>query len=93
MQNYVTTCFYKLQTVPKGSIKGQRNAFSFNGFKQYDFDVLEYQAYNMGDKALCLETITVNINAIIFYKRNGYKEIPNFGKYKNRVNAICFKKD
>ena len=43
MQNYVTTCFYKLQTVPRGSIKGQKNAFSFNGFKQYDydFDVLE----------------------------------------------------
>ena len=43
MQNYVTTCFYKLQTVPKGSAKIQSDAFSFNGFKQHDYDFEELE--------------------------------------------------
>ena len=43
MQNYVIICFYKLQTVPKGSAKGQRDPFSFNGFQQHDYDFEELE--------------------------------------------------
>lgn len=53
---------------------------------------LEYQALIMGYKTLCLETRIVNKPAISFYEQNGYKEIPNYGKYKNRLDSVCFEK-
>ena len=43
MQNYVTICFYKLQAVPKSSSKVQRDPYSFNGFKQHDYDFEELE--------------------------------------------------
>ena len=54
---------------------------------------LEYQAHNMGYKTLCLETRIDNAKAVSFYERNGYKKIPNYGKYENRAEAICFEKE
>lgn len=54
---------------------------------------LELQAHNMGYKSLRLETRTVNVKAVSFYKRNGCSQIPNYGKYTERMNSICFEKD
>lgn len=54
---------------------------------------LECQAVDMGYKFLRLETRIVNTKAVLFYRHNGYKEIPNYGKYENNINAICFEKD
>jgi N-acetylglutamate synthase-like GNAT family acetyltransferase len=53
---------------------------------------LEYQAYNMGYKIICLETRVVNSRAVLFYEKNGYKKISNYGKYENREDCICFEK-
>jgi len=54
---------------------------------------LEHQAYGMGYKTLRLETRIVNAKAISFYERNGYRKIPNYGKYAGRANSICFEKN
>jgi Acetyltransferases len=54
---------------------------------------LEHQAHDMGYKTLCLETRIVNANAISFYERNGYRKIPNYGKYIGRSNSVCFEKN
>jgi hypothetical protein len=31
--------------------------------------------------------------AIALYKKNNYKIIPNFGKYENIENSVCFEKE
>lgn len=54
---------------------------------------LEQQAYDIGYKMLCLETRLVNTKAVSFYEHNGYRKIPNYGKYEGRANSICFEKD
>ncbi|TQI66287.1 GNAT family N-acetyltransferase [Clostridium sp. KNHs216] len=54
---------------------------------------LEHQAYDMGYKTLRLETRIVNAKAVSFYERNGYRKIPNYGKYAGRANSICFEKN
>lgn len=53
---------------------------------------LERQAHDIGYETLRLETRIVNTNAVSFYERNGYKKIPNYGKYAERANSICFEK-
>lgn len=54
---------------------------------------LERRAYDMGYKTFRLETRIVNTKAVSFYKRNGFKKIPNYRKYADRANSICFEKD
>ena len=54
---------------------------------------LEHRAYNIGYKTLRLETRIVNAKAVSFYQRNGYRKIPNYGKYAERANSICFEKN
>jgi putative acetyltransferase len=39
-----------------------------------------------------LETGKNQPEAIAFYTKHGYKQIPNFGKYINSNNSVCFKK-
>jgi ribosomal protein S18 acetylase RimI-like enzyme len=47
----------------------------------------------MGYKILRLATRIVNTKAVSFYERNGYRKIPNYGKYARRANSICFEKN
>ena len=54
---------------------------------------LEHQAHHIGYKTLRLETRMVNAKAVSFYERSGYRKIPNYGKYVERTNSICFEKD
>jgi ribosomal protein S18 acetylase RimI-like enzyme len=54
---------------------------------------LEHRAHDIGYKTLRLETRIVNAKAVSFYERNGYRKIPNYGKYAERTNSICFEKD
>ena len=54
---------------------------------------LEYRAYDIGYKTLRLETRIVNIKAVSFYERNGYRKIGNYGKYAGQANSICFEKN
>lgn len=53
---------------------------------------LELEAKKMDYKSLCLETRLINSKAVSFYERNGYKGIPNYGKYVNNDEAVCFEK-
>jgi len=53
---------------------------------------LENEARNLGYQFIRLETRVVNHRAVEFYKANGYYKITNFGKYKDRADAICFEK-
>jgi len=53
---------------------------------------LERRAITLGYESLRLETRKVNIGAVDFYLKRGYKIIENYGKYVGRENAICFEK-
>lgn len=44
-------------------------------------------------KKLFLETGKRQPDAIHLYKKWGYKVIPNFGKYENVENSVCFEKE
>jgi putative acetyltransferase len=54
---------------------------------------LEDWALRLNYKKCVLETGLNQPGAIAFYKKNNYAVIPNFGKYKNSANSICFEKD
>ena len=64
-----------------------------NGIGTEILSFLEQQAYNIGYTSLCLETRTINKRAVSFYQNNGYYVIPNYGKYINHAEAICFGKN
>jgi ribosomal protein S18 acetylase RimI-like enzyme len=53
---------------------------------------LEIKALEMGYSVLRLETRSVNHRAVEFYENRGYYQIPNYGKYVNRPEAVCFEK-
>ena len=53
---------------------------------------LEQQAAAFDYSEIWLETRRVNVRAVTFYQRRGYSEIPNFGKYVGRAEAICLGK-
>ena len=53
---------------------------------------LEREARGFGYRELWLETRRVNARAVAFYLGHGYAEIPNYGKYVGRPEAICFGK-
>ena len=53
---------------------------------------LEKLAFLDGYRELRLETRAVNLRDVSFYERNGYRLIPNFGKYSGKPEAVCFAK-
>jgi ribosomal protein S18 acetylase RimI-like enzyme len=53
---------------------------------------LENEAVNLGYTNLVLETRVKNESAVHFYQKQGYKVIPNYGKYIDRLEAICLEK-
>jgi ribosomal protein S18 acetylase RimI-like enzyme len=53
---------------------------------------LEEKAKDIGFRNLVLETRLKNNEAVQFYQKQGYKVIPNYGKYVNRPEAVCFGK-
>ena len=53
---------------------------------------LEREAQGFGYLELRLETRRVNARAVAFYLRRGYAEIPNYGKYAGRADAVCLGK-
>ena len=53
---------------------------------------LEREAQGFGYRELWLETRRVNARAVAFYVGHGYAEIPNYGKYVGRAEAVCFGK-
>jgi len=53
---------------------------------------LERRASVFGYREIWLETRKVNMRAVAFYQRHGYRVIPNYGKYVGREDAICLGK-
>jgi GNAT superfamily N-acetyltransferase len=53
---------------------------------------LERQAAGWGYAALRLETRRVNVRAVTFYERRGYRRIPNYGRYVGNDAAVCLEK-
>ena len=53
---------------------------------------LERRALAFGYRTIWLETRRVNGRAVAFYERNGYRVIPNYGKYVGREEAVCLGK-
>lgn len=53
---------------------------------------LEDIASKSGYEELILETRIKNTEATKFYEKQDYKVIPNYGKYKDRPEAVCFGK-
>jgi GNAT superfamily N-acetyltransferase len=54
---------------------------------------LESEASALGYSQMCLETRLVNHRAVSFYEKKGYMRIPNFGKYADNAEAVCFAKN
>lgn len=53
---------------------------------------LESWSKELNFEACILETGKRQIEAVQFYKKNGYIITPNYGQYKDVTNSICFKK-
>jgi GNAT superfamily N-acetyltransferase len=53
---------------------------------------LEKEAINLNYTIIRLATRKINNKAIQFYESKGYTCIPNYGKYMDRTDAICFEK-
>jgi ribosomal protein S18 acetylase RimI-like enzyme len=55
-------------------------------------DALEEFALQYGYRQIWLETRKVNLQAVNFYLRRGYKIREKYGKYVGREEAVCFEK-
>jgi len=55
-------------------------------------EALERRALAFGYREIRLETRRVNLRAVAFYERHGYRVISNYGKYVGREEAICLGK-
>lgn len=75
-----------------GEIKRMYSRRSVPGIGAAILVFLEAEARRLEYAFLRLETRVVNQNAIAFYKRHGYREIPNFGNYVGKMEAVCFEK-
>lgn len=70
-----------------------RPAARGNGLATIVLQALEQKALEKGLQHSILETGKYMEDAVAFYKKNGYNEIPNFGQYEGIDNSICFRKD
>jgi N-acetylglutamate synthase-like GNAT family acetyltransferase len=75
-----------------GEIKRMYSKFPGKQIGQTILSFLENKAKAIGYSDLVLETRIKNQEATQFYQKQGYKVIPNYGKYTNRPEAICFGK-
>ncbi|SHG89213.1 GNAT family N-acetyltransferase [Flavobacterium defluvii] len=75
-----------------GEVKRMYSKYSGKKIGQTILIFLENHAKTIGFKKLVLETRVKNQEAIQFYQKQGYNIIPNYGKYKDRPEAVCFGK-
>jgi putative acetyltransferase len=54
---------------------------------------LEKWAAELSYQKCILETGIRQPEAISLYTKSGYKRIPNYGKYLNVENSVCFEKE
>jgi GNAT superfamily N-acetyltransferase len=55
-------------------------------------NALELWAKELNFEACVLETGIRQTEAVKFYKKNNYQNIPRYGQYANMDNSLCFKK-
>ena len=75
-----------------GEIKRMYSKYPGKKIGQTILSYLEAKATFLGYSDLVLETRTKNESAIQFYEKQDYKIIPNYGKYKDRPEAVCLGK-
>lgn len=75
-----------------GEVKRMYSKFPGKRIGQTILSFLENKAKAIGYSDLVLETRVKNQEATQFYQKQGYKVIPNYGKYTDRPEAICFGK-
>ena len=63
-----------------------------SGIAQKILQELETWAKELGYQECILETGNNQIEAINFYKKSGYKSIPNYGHYAQMEGSNCFEK-
>ena len=63
-----------------------------SGTAQAILNSLELWASEKGFKKCILETGNRQVEAIKFYKKFGYKSIPNYGQYIHMEDSNCFEK-
>src|SRR5690606_37595491 len=66
--------------------------FRRNGIAFHILTFLENKARELHYKTIRLETGDKQLEAIHFYKKNGYYEIEKFGEYINCASSVCFEK-
>lgn len=67
-------------------------AYRKNGVATLVLRELEIWAAGIGFSEYVLETGKRMPDAVQFYLKNGYEQIPNYGQYVAVENSICFKK-
>lgn len=75
-----------------GEVKRMYSKFPGKKIGQTILAFLEDKALTIAYSNLVLETRIKNESAIRFYEKQGYKVIPNYGKYTDRPEAICLGK-
>ena len=75
-----------------GEVKRMYAKYQGKKIGQTILGFLENEAVNLGYTNLVLETRVKNESAVQFYQKQGYKVIPNYGKYTDRPEAICLEK-
>ena len=75
-----------------GEVKRMYSKYPGKKIGQTILAYLEDIALKSGYRELVLETRIKNSIATQFYERQDYKVIPNYGKYRDRPEAICFGK-
>jgi GNAT superfamily N-acetyltransferase len=66
--------------------------FRGKGFAKILLLDLENWSKELGYQKCILETGKRQVEAVKFYKKCNYKQIPNYGQYQEMDNSICFEK-
>ncbi len=67
-------------------------AFRNRGIAALVLNELEEWTQELGYIRCVLETGKRQIEAVYFYQKSGYVEIPNYGQYVGVANSVCFEK-
>jgi ribosomal protein S18 acetylase RimI-like enzyme len=76
-----------------GEVKRMFAKYPRKNIGQSILSFLETKAKELNYEELVLETRVKNKEACSFYLNSSYIKIPNYGKYVNRLDAICFQKN
>lgn len=75
-----------------GEVKRMFAKYPRKNIGQSILSFLETKAKELNYEELVLETRVKNQEACSFYLKSNYRKTPNYGKYVNRLDAVCFQK-